>query len=140
MPDIAISEFAADGSTGPSRMTKLGAFKFMDLEGQDFMLFDLSKDPYELNNLVNDVNHKKEVEKLSSICEATWNREEMYDSIQIDQQRRLKIHETTGGDQTYVNIVRYNDGERYIRNAGAADTKAERDYLLYRLLNLTKND
>ena len=41
MRDIAISEFAADGSTGPSRMVKRGTMKYMDIEGVDELLFDL---------------------------------------------------------------------------------------------------
>ena len=124
MSDTVISEFAADGSTGPSRMVKRGNLKYMDLEGEDFLLYDLSKDPRELNNLANDAALKNERHALAAICEADWDRKAMYNLIFEDQRRRLKVHESTDGDQTYVNIVRYNDDQRYIRNAGAADTKA----------------
>lgn len=43
--------------------------------------------------------------------------------IAKDQQRRLKTHQITGGDPTYVHKIRDDDDQRYIRNAGAADTK-----------------
>ena len=41
-----------------------------------------------------------------------------------NQKKRLFIHNVTNGDPNYVNIVRKDDDKRYIRNAGAADTKA----------------
>lgn len=124
MRDIAISEFAADGSTGPSRMVRRGNLKYMDLEGVDFLLYDLEKDPHELNNLADDPAYASACAELRALCEADWDRQAMYDRIFADQRRRLKVHQATGGEPTYVNIVRYNDAERYIRNAGAADTKA----------------
>jgi choline-sulfatase len=124
MPDTVISEFAADGSTGPSRMVKRGNLKYMDLEGEDFLLFDLSKDPLELENLYDDPGYTASAKELATICEGDWDRKAMYNTIFEDQRRRLRVHQATKGDQTYVNIVRYNDGDRYIRNDGAADTKA----------------
>ena len=122
--DTAISEFAADGSTGPSRMVKKSNLKYMDLEGKDFLLFDLDKDPHELENLIGMPGYEESTEHLASICETSWDRKKMYDTIFSNQRRRLKVHHATGGDQTYVNIVRHNDGQRYIRNDSAADTKA----------------
>jgi choline-sulfatase len=124
MRDIAISEFAADGSTGPSRMVKHGSMKYMDLEGVDRLLFDLETDPLELHNLINDPAYAKIATELQAICTADWDREAMYNKIAADQRRRLKVHSSSGGEPTYVNIVRADDANRYIRNAGAADTKA----------------
>ena len=96
----------------------------MDLEGKDFLLFDLDKDPHELENLIGMPDYEEATEHLASICETSWDRKKMYETIFSNQRRRLKVHQTTGGDQTYVNIVRHNDGQRYIRNDSAADTKA----------------
>jgi len=124
LKDIAISEFAADGSTGPSRMVKKANLKYMDLEGEESLLFDLKTDPHELKNLIAEPDYAESAAELASICEADWSRKEMYETIYTNQRRRLKVHQATGGDQTYVNIVRLNDGQRYIRNDSAADTKA----------------
>ena len=49
----------------------------------------------------------------------------MHATIAADQRRRLKVHQATGGEPTYVNIVREDDARRYIRNGSAADTKAQ---------------
>jgi choline-sulfatase len=125
MSDTVISEFAADGSTGPSRMVKRGSMKYMDLEGSDTLLFDLNQDPHELNNLIDDPAHANCATELQAICEGDWNRQEMHAIIAADQRRRLKVHQATGGEPTYVNIVREDDARRYIRNGSAADAKAQ---------------
>ena len=122
--DIVFAEFAADGSTGPSRMVKRGSFKFMDIEGVDYLLFDLSTDPNELNNLIDNPEYAAEASSLRAICESVWDRKTMYNTITKEQKKRLKIHKITGGEPSYVNVVRTDDASRYIRNAGAAETKA----------------
>jgi choline-sulfatase len=124
MSDTVISEFAADGSTGPSRMVKKGQWKYMYLEGVDTMLFNLETDPNELNNLSGVAEHAAIEEELSMIAMHNWDPEDLRHIIELSQKRRLKIHEVTKGEPTYVIEVRKDDGQRYVRNAGAADTKA----------------
>jgi len=97
LSDVVISEFAADGSTGPSRMVRKGPWKYMYLEGEDTLLYNI---------------------------EADWDPDYWRSTISLNQKQRLKIHQVTGGDPTYVLKVRDDDDQRYIRNAGAADTKA----------------
>ena len=124
MSDIAISEFAADGSTGPSRMVKRENWKLMWLEGQDVLLFDTDADPNETSNLTGSAEVADIERTLSEILFDGWDPEALYTDIRASQIRRLAIHRATDGDPTYVNIVRSDDAERFIRNAGAADTKA----------------
>lgn len=125
MSDTVISEFAADGSTGPSRMVKKGSWKYMYLEGVDELLYDLSRDPDELRNEVANPDHAGRLEELRRIAFERWDPESLRTVIRKDQERRLMIHEATGGNPSWVNIVRFDDDERYIRNAGAAETKAK---------------
>jgi len=124
LPDIAISEFAADGSTGPSRMVKKGHWKLMWLEGKDTLLYDTEKDPNELVNLCGKEEYSEIEAELTSILFDGWNPETLYEQIRASQKRRLAIHHITGGEPTYVNTVRHDDDQRFIRNSGAADTKA----------------
>ena len=124
MPDVAISEFAADGSTGPSRMVKKGNWKLMWLEGQDTLLYDVKADPKELNNLAGQPAHAVIEAELSEILFDRWDPDALRTEIRASQERRLAIHRVTGGEPTYVTKVRLDDDQRYIRNAGAADTKA----------------
>ena len=125
LSDIAISEFAADGSTGPSRMVKRGPWKLMWLEGVDICLFNTVDDPSEMNDLADSPDHQALRQELETILFDGFNPKELQEIIAADQRQRLFIHKTTGGEPTYVNLVRLDDGVRYIRNAGAADTKAK---------------
>ena len=124
LSDIAISEFAADGSTGPSRMVKKGDWKYMYLEGVDEMLFDTINDPNELNNRIDDSSVAGIADDLRALAMQDWDPEHWREVISHDQQRRLLVHNATDGTPTYVPVIRQNDENRYIRNAGAADTKA----------------
>ncbi len=124
MPDVVISEFAADGSIGPSRMVKKDPWKLMWLEGEDVLLYDLQSDPLELNNLAGQRAYAEIAKALTDILFDGWDPQQLHEEIRASQERRLMIHQITGGDPTYVNKVRLDDDERYIRNAGAADTKA----------------
>ena len=120
-----ISEFAADGSTGPSRMVKSGEWKYMWLEGKDTLLFNIDRDPNELKNLSGDDEYATTEAELQKILFNDWNPELLYEKIETSQKRRLAIHHATGGDPNYVNRVRVDDEHRYVRNAGAAEVKAK---------------
>ena len=124
LSDLAISEFAADGSTGPSRMVKQGPWKLMWLEGQDTLLYDVSNDPNETQNLANDPSLADRRKELEVKLFDGFDPDQLYKDIRESQVRRFAVHHATGGDPTNVNLVRLDDGKRYVRNAGAADTKA----------------
>ncbi len=125
LSDVVISEFAADGSTGPSRMVKKGKWKLMWLEGRDTLLYDLEADPLELTNLSGTPEVAEIEREMTDILFDGWDPEALYSEIRATQTRRLAIHQVTGGEPSYVTLVRLDDNERYIRNAGAADTKAK---------------
>ena len=125
MTDTVISEFAADGSTGPSRMVKRGPWKLMWLEGEDTLLYNTIDDPNEIDNRVDDPALSDIRSEMEKILFNGFNPKELRKTIFASQRQRLAIHKATGGDPTYVKIIREDDGQRYIRNAGAADTKAK---------------
>ena len=124
LTDTVITEFAADGSTGPSRMVRKGPWKYMWLEGRDTLLFNIEEDPRELDNRCGQADTAAVERDLEAIAMGGWDPDYYFTEIAACQQRRLMIHKVTQGDPTYVNLVRNDDNERYIRNAGAADTKA----------------
>lgn len=124
MSDTVISEFAADGSTGPSRMVKKGPYKLMWLEGVDTLLYNVAEDPLEMHDLAEEEAHQKIRTELEAILFDGFDPEPLRETIIDSQKRRLLVHAATGGEPTYVNIVRSDDHQRYVRNAGAADTKA----------------
>ncbi len=119
-----ISEFSADGSTGPSRMVLKGGLKYMYLEGVEEILIDLSADPLELINLASDQDYKEPLRALRHLAMEGWNPDELRERIAENQAQRLFIHAATGGDPSYVYALSEDDHRKYVRNAGAADTKA----------------
>ena len=123
--DIVISEFAADGSTGPSRMVKRDQWKYMYLEGVDELLYDIGSDPNEIKNQIGNPKYADIASELREIALEDWDPEWQREAIRADQERRLFVHQSTGGVPTWVHVVRTDDGLRYIRNAGAAETKAK---------------
>ncbi|MCY4101181.1 MAG: sulfatase-like hydrolase/transferase, partial [Rhodobacteraceae bacterium] len=125
LDDTVISEFAADGSTGPSRMIKMGSWKYMWLEGVDELLYNLDDDPNEVRNLVDDPDCAAQKQSLKHALLDGWDPVSLRRTINESQRRRLSIHKATGGVPTNVNIARIDDKHRYVRNAGAADTKAK---------------
>ena len=125
LTDTVISEFAADGSTGPSRMVRRGPWKLMWLEGVDTLIYNVVDDPDETHNRADDAELVSLRTELEAILFDGWNPDELRVKIRASQERRLAIHKITGGEPSYVNIIRSDDHTRYIRNAGAADTKAK---------------
>lgn len=123
-PDTVISEYTSDGSTGPSRMVRKGPWKYMQIEGVDQLLFNVETDPNETENLIDNPEYRALAAELQAVVASDWDIDEVRRRAQANQQRRLLIHSVTGGDPTYVHKIREDDDRRYIRNAGAADTKA----------------
>ena len=106
-------------------MVKKGAHKLMWLEGVDTLLYDIEADPNERDNLAEDKTHADTRKQLESILFDGFEPDSLTATISLSQRQRLQIHRATGGEPTNVNIVRTDDDDRYIRNAGAADTKAK---------------
>ena len=96
----------------------------MYLEGVDTLLYNLKEDPNEVNNLSGHSDYATIENELANIALNNWDPEHWRNTIALNQQLRLKIHNVTAGDPTYVIKLREDDDKRYIRNAGAADTKA----------------
>ncbi len=124
MKDLAISEFAADGSTGPSRMVKQGHWKLMWLEGRECLLYDLASDPHEISSRHGKPEAAAIQKRLEERLFRNWDPGQLTRKIAVSQQRRLAVHRITGGVPNYVHLTRLDDGCRYVRNAGAAETKA----------------
>ena len=96
----------------------------MWLEGVDVRFYNTVDDPNEINDLSSSEEHIAVISELDTLLFDGFDPEVLGATIAADQRRRLFIHKTTDGDPTYVNIVRLDDKDRYIRNAGATDTKA----------------
>ncbi|MYF90236.1 MAG: hypothetical protein F4186_13470 [Boseongicola sp. SB0676_bin_33] len=96
----------------------------MWLEGEDTRLYNVADDPNETTDRSAGADCAEIRADLEEILFDDWDPDHWRKTIRASQERRLAIHKITGGTPTYVNLVRDDDAQRYVRNAGAADTKA----------------
>ncbi len=105
-------------------MVLKNSFKYMHLEGEEELLFDMRRDPAEMQNLANDSGSLSKLSELRAIAMDSWDPDDLRSRITESQLQRLFIHRVTGGEPSYVHEVNTGDCRKYVRNAGAADTKA----------------
>ena len=131
--DTVISEYTGEGGCAPCRMVRQGTYKYIYTHGCPDILYDLASDPLELDN---------KAPALPEVCARLraraldgWDAEAINGRILHSQRQRLFINRVTGGDPVWAWKVFENDDRRYVRKAGAIQTKA-----LARLPRLGKGD
>ncbi|MBT3907182.1 MAG: sulfatase-like hydrolase/transferase [Rhodospirillales bacterium] len=92
-PDrVAFSEFYASGSDRASYMIRKRNFKYIHYVGYDPELFDLEKDPDELNNLAGDDGHAGVISEYQNILKAMLDPDEMDELAYRDQCALVEKH------------------------------------------------
>lgn len=131
--DDVMMEFTGEGVYAPALMLRKNGYKYIHCRTDPPMLFDLEKDPLELENLAG-TPEAAAVEKdmVSEIAER-WDYEALENAVLKSQRHRLFVQETllkgqwTGWDfQPYVDATR-----AYVRGAidpNTTATKARRRY------------
>lgn len=120
-----ISEYTGEGVKAPCRMLRRGRYKYMYTHGHPGMLFDLEADPNEVENLV---DHPDMADTAADLLQGIldgWDPEAVNAKCLASQRQRRFIHEANGGEPYWAFVARPGDGERFVRNAGAAPTKAK---------------
>ena len=92
-PDMAVSEYLAEGTGAPMLMIRKGHYKFICCPTDPDQLFDLSLDPDEMHNLAADDNQRDRVSAFRAEVEAHWDVDELKGRIIEDQVRRRRVHE-----------------------------------------------
>ncbi len=122
--DIAISEYTGEGVCAPCRMVRKGDIKYIYTHGHPDILYNLESDPLELTNIANDANYSKILAELKEICFKDWDPAALDKEIKADQLDRLFINKQTKSEPVWAYKVFENDDKRYVRKAGAIQTKA----------------
>jgi len=120
--NTVISEYTGEGTCAPVRMLRKDNLKLIYTHGQDDMLFDLAEDPLELNNIAS--THPDTAELKAELL-SDWDPERVGELAQESQRERLFIQEATGGEPHWAYQSRVGDENRYVRNAGAVQTKGK---------------
>ena len=111
-------EYAAEGSIAPMVMVREGSFK-LNLAGKDpLQLFNIDRDPDELNNLATDPAHASVLKSLMTRVAERWNIEAYDRDVRRSQTRRLAVYEALRNGNYYPWDFQplQKASERYMRN------------------------
>jgi choline-sulfatase len=90
-PRVIAGEFLAEGVFEPTFMLRDARHKFLYSEIDPPILFDLEKDPRELENLAEDEAQQSKVAEFNALASGLWNAREIKARIILDQNRRRLI-------------------------------------------------
>ncbi|TAK85172.1 MAG: choline-sulfatase [Betaproteobacteria bacterium] len=122
-----VCEYTDMGVCAPCRMIRRGSYKYVYVHREAPQLFDVLKDPHELENLAGrpecvDIEHELKAAILSS-----WDPDRVEEEVLASQRRRLFIKQATDGTGAPVDWnyhARPDDAVRFVRAGGAAGAKA----------------
>lgn len=122
-PDEAISEYLAEGASGPMLMIRRGAWKYICSFSEAPQLFNLHDDPLERVNLAAERTHQALVAEFAAEVDARWDLPALREKVLASQQKRLFLTRIAGRDA----IPKWDyqpfqaASERYIRNHQTLD-------------------
>lgn len=101
-------EYLAESTSAPIFVIRKGRYKFIHSIADGCRLYDLTNDPDELVNLIEDQAHQDTVTGFRTEAQAKWDGQELGCRIRLSQKRRIMIRNAMKqGDE-----VRWNHGEQ----------------------------
>jgi choline-sulfatase len=89
--DEAIGEYLAEGAIAPLVMIRRGAYKFIHSPLDPDQLFDISRDPRELNNLADNPSYAEVIADFRAEVGKRWDLAELDGRIRDSQRRRRLV-------------------------------------------------
>jgi choline-sulfatase len=118
-----VSEYSSEGVTAPSRMVRMGPWKYIFTHGLAPLLFNLETDPEELHNLAGHSAHAATEQNLHARLVQDWDPPTVHAQILASQQERLFLAEVASQSATNPNWAYQpfvDESQRFIRGSGAA--------------------
>ena len=123
-----IAEYTGEGVIAPCRMVRRDNYKYIYTHGHPPLLYDLDADPLEVDNLAGQPEVADVENAMAAEIVDDWNPDEIAGNCIQSQKDRMFIQNSTGGDPTWAFLSRQGDAGRYVRNAGATQTKTKARY------------
>jgi choline-sulfatase len=115
------------GVIAPCRMIRKGDIKYWYTHGHPAQLYDVSRDPLELRNAIDDPAHAAARDTLHAELLRDWDAEKVMADVLASQRRRLFLKDTARKSGRYPDWsfqAWRDDRKRYVRASGAAGAKA----------------
>ena len=89
---LTIAEYLGEGTGQPMLMIRDGQWKYTCCPGDPEQLFDLAADPFELNDLAEDVAQADRIGAMRARANAHWDTGTVREAVLDSQRRRRIIH------------------------------------------------
>ncbi len=116
-----IAEYTDMGVCGPCRMVRQGGHKLVFAHGTAPMLFDLSSDPGELQDLAGREDLATVQQHLWAQLTSEWDPQREYEAVLRSQAMRRVVRQAAQASGRYPNwshVVRKGDESRFVRGSG----------------------
>ena len=133
-PDLAASELFFEGLAEPALMLRKGRYKYVNVNHQTVLLFDIESDPHERHDLAGDPRHAAVLAELRGLVESRWDFDRLTRDILLSQRRRNLIQRSVlAGRYPAWDFQPFEDATRlYYRGDGGDWHAAEqRDFLRF---------
>ena len=128
--DVAISDYCSEGVCQPMRMVVGGGWKYVYVHDESPQLFDLSNDPDELDNRIDDPAAASALARLKAVAHDGWDPAAIREAVLVSQQRRRWINESwEEGERPAWDVQPAFDArEQYVRKHDAEETARRQRY------------
>ena len=125
-----VSEYYSEGVTQPMRLAINKRMKYVHVEDQEPMLFDLTHDPDERVNCATDPMYRPRLNDLRDLVEKNWDGAEMRRRVVKSQRDRKWIKEAqkNGAKPQWDQATSFDPGAQYVRDKNAQATSEDRRY------------
>jgi choline-sulfatase len=116
--DEVIGEYLGEGAIAPLVMIKRGPYKFVHSPVDPDQLYDLTRDPDEVQNLASSPAHAARTREFLAEVQRRWDLSSLQAAVIASQQRRLLVNEALRtGRHTPWDFQPMRDASRlYVRN------------------------
>lgn len=132
-PDVAISDYCSEGACQPMRMAVGGGWKYVYVHDEAPQLFELTTDPDELINRIDDPVAADALSRLRQAAHNGWDPAAVRQRVLRSQQRRRWINESwQAGEAPEWDVQSRDAGSRYVRQHNAQETARRRRWPVWR--------